>query len=127
MGAGVFVVTLMWGVRRGSVSNEAGQGSAPIAHAAAKTDEPVSEGVVALLEPLIDTIVICSMTGLVIIMTNSHIGALPDRDHARRGRHHLHGARRGEPVRLRRTARADRHRRRAARGRGHRRASGLVA
>jgi AGCS family alanine or glycine:cation symporter len=60
---------MMWGVRRGLFSNEAGQGSAPIAHAAAKTDEPVSEGVVALLEPFIDTIVICTMTGLVIITT----------------------------------------------------------
>ncbi len=79
MGAGVFVVTLMWGVRRGLFSNEAGQGSAPIAHAAAKTDEPVSEGVVALLEPLIDTIIICSMTGLVIIMTNAHIDRFPCR------------------------------------------------
>jgi len=68
-GVGAFLVTLMWGVRRGLFSNEAGQGSAPIAHAAAKTDEPVSEGVVALLEPFIDTIVICTMTGLVIIMT----------------------------------------------------------
>ncbi len=68
-GAGAFVVTMMWGIRRGLFSNEAGQGSAPIAHAAAKTDEPVSEGVVALLEPFIDTIVICTMTGLVIIMT----------------------------------------------------------
>ncbi|MDT8367873.1 MAG: sodium:alanine symporter family protein [Longimicrobiales bacterium] len=68
-GVGVFLVTLMWGVRRGLFSNEAGQGSAPIAHAAAKTDEPVSEGVVALLEPFIDTIVICTMTALVIIMT----------------------------------------------------------
>jgi alanine or glycine:cation symporter, AGCS family len=77
MGAGVFVVTLMWGVRRGLFSNEAGQGSAPIAHAAAKTDEPVSEGVVALLEPLIDTIVICSMTGLVIIMTGAHTERFP--------------------------------------------------
>ena len=67
-GAGAFIVTMMWGVRRGLFSNEAGQGSAPIAHAAAKTDEPVSEGVVALLEPFIDTIVICSMTGLVIVM-----------------------------------------------------------
>ncbi len=69
IGAGVFVVTLMWGVRRGLFSNEAGQGSAPIAHAAAQTDEPVSEGVVALLEPLIDTLIICTMTGLVITMT----------------------------------------------------------
>jgi AGCS family alanine or glycine:cation symporter len=68
-GAGIFVLTLMWGVRRGLFSNEAGQGSAPIAHAAAKTDEPVSEGVVALLEPFIDTIIICSMTGLVILTT----------------------------------------------------------
>lgn len=77
MGAGVFVVTLMWGVRRGLFSNEAGQGSAPIAHAAAKTDEPVSEGVVALLEPFIDTIVICSLTGLVIIMTGTHEQRFP--------------------------------------------------
>ena len=68
-GMGAFLMTLMWGVRRGLFSNEAGQGSAPIAHAAAKTDEPVSEGVVALLEPFIDTIVICTMTGLVIILT----------------------------------------------------------
>jgi alanine or glycine:cation symporter, AGCS family len=70
-GTGAFLVTLMWGVRRGLYSNEAGQGSAPIAHAAAKTDEPVSEGVVALLEPFIDTIVICTMTGLVILMTGA--------------------------------------------------------
>ena len=68
-GLGALLVTLMWGVRRGLFSNEAGQGSAPIAHAAAKTPEPVSEGVVALLEPFIDTIVICTMTGLVVIMT----------------------------------------------------------
>ncbi len=68
-GVGAFLTTMMWGVRRGLFSNEAGQGSAPIAHAAAKTDEPVSEGVVALLEPFIDTIVICTMTALVIIIT----------------------------------------------------------
>ncbi len=68
-GAGAFLMTMMWGVRRGLFSNEAGQGSAPIAHAAAKTDEPVSEGVVALLEPFIDTIVICSLTGFVILTT----------------------------------------------------------
>jgi alanine or glycine:cation symporter, AGCS family len=76
-GAGAFVMTLMWGVRRGLFSNEAGQGSAPIAHAAAKTDEPVSEGVVALLEPFIDTIVICTMTGLVIIMMGAHTERIP--------------------------------------------------
>jgi AGCS family alanine or glycine:cation symporter len=69
-GVGAFLVTMMWGVRRGLFSNEAGQGSAPIAHAAAKTDEPVSEGVVALLEPFIDTLIICTMTGLVLIVTD---------------------------------------------------------
>ena len=68
-GAGFFVTTMMWGVRRGLFSNEAGQGSAPIAHSTAKTAEPVSEGVVALLEPLVDTLVVCSMTGLVILIT----------------------------------------------------------
>ncbi|MDO6692393.1 AGCS family amino acid carrier protein [Aliiglaciecola sp. 3_MG-2023] len=55
------------GVNRGLFSNEAGQGSAPIAHAAAKTKEPVSEGMVSILEPFIDTIVICTLTGLVIL------------------------------------------------------------
>lgn len=68
-GVGAVLVTMMWGVKRGLFSNEAGQGSAPIAHAAAKTDEPVSEGVVALVEPFIDTIVIVTMTALVIIIT----------------------------------------------------------
>ncbi len=76
-GTGVFLLTVMWGVRRGLFSNEAGQGSAPIAHAAAKTDEPVSEGVVALLEPFIDTIVICSMTGLVILSTGVWTDRVP--------------------------------------------------
>ncbi|MFT6991158.1 MAG: AGCS family alanine or glycine:cation symporter [Paraglaciecola sp.] len=55
------------GVNRGLFSNEAGQGSAPIAHAAAKTDEPVAEGMVSILEPFIDTIIICTITGLVIL------------------------------------------------------------
>jgi AGCS family alanine or glycine:cation symporter len=76
-GIGAILVTLMWGVRRGLFSNEAGQGSAPIAHAAAKTDEPVSEGVVALLEPFIDTILICTMTGLVLIMTGVNTERYP--------------------------------------------------
>ena len=67
--AGSFLMTLMWGIRRGLFSNEAGQGSAPIAHAAARTDEPVREGLVASLEPFIDTLVICTMTGLVIVTT----------------------------------------------------------
>jgi AGCS family alanine or glycine:cation symporter len=55
------------GVNRGLFSNEAGQGSAPIAHASAKADEHVSEGMVSLLEPFIDTIIICTITGLVIL------------------------------------------------------------
>jgi len=67
--AGVFSTTLVWGVKRGLFSNEAGQGSAPIAHAAAKTDQPVREGVVALLGPFIDTLVICTMTGFAIVLT----------------------------------------------------------
>ena len=69
VGSGAFMVTFVWGIRRGLFSNEAGQGSAPIAHSASKTNEPVRVGVVALLEPFIDTIVICTMTGLVIITT----------------------------------------------------------
>ncbi|MDH3941822.1 MAG: amino acid carrier protein [Xanthomonadales bacterium] len=55
------------GVNRGLFSNEAGQGSAPIAHAAAKADHPVSEGMVAILEPFIDTIIICMLTGMVLL------------------------------------------------------------
>jgi AGCS family alanine or glycine:cation symporter len=74
---GVFILTVIWGVKRGLFSNEAGQGSAPIAHAAAKTDEPVSEGVVALVEPFIDTLVICTMTGLVIILTGVWNARIP--------------------------------------------------
>ncbi|ANQ48991.1 alanine:cation symporter family protein [Flammeovirga yaeyamensis] len=58
------------GVNRGLFSNEAGQGSAPIAHASAKTKEPVSEGMVAILEPFIDTILICSLTGLALLSSN---------------------------------------------------------
>lgn len=68
-GAGLFLMTMVYGVQRGLFSNEAGQGSAPIAHAAAKTDEPVSEGAVAILEPFIDTIIVCTMTALVIVTT----------------------------------------------------------
>ncbi|MDZ7738243.1 MAG: sodium:alanine symporter family protein [Bacteroidales bacterium] len=59
--------TINRGVNRGLFSNEAGQGSAPIAHSAAKAPEPVSEGMVAILEPFIDTIVICTITGLVLL------------------------------------------------------------
>ena len=60
---GGFVGVMITGIRRAAFSNEAGLGSASIAHAAAKTDEPVSEGIVALLEPFIDTVVVCTMTG----------------------------------------------------------------
>ncbi len=76
-GIGVFLLTMQFGVQRGLFSNEAGQGSAPIAHSAAKTDEPVSEGVVALLEPFIDTIVICTMTGLVLVTTGAFSAKAP--------------------------------------------------
>ncbi|MCA9519523.1 MAG: sodium:alanine symporter family protein [Myxococcales bacterium] len=66
-------VTLMFalqtGFQRACFSNEAGLGSAPIAHAAAKTEEPVREGIVAMIGPFIDTIVICTMTALVILIT----------------------------------------------------------
>lgn len=66
-----FLMTLVMGVRRGLFSNEAGQGSAAIAHAAAKTPYPLREGLVASLEPLIDTIIICTLTALVIILTGA--------------------------------------------------------
>ncbi|MCB1184801.1 sodium:alanine symporter family protein [bacterium] len=75
---GTFIFMLTWGVKRGLFSNESGQGSAPIAHAAAKTDEPVREGVVAMLGPLIDTLIICSITGLVILSTGVWHERLPD-------------------------------------------------
>ncbi len=69
---GGFVGVLMTGFKRASFSNEAGVGSAAIAHSAVKTNEPVSEGFVALLEPFIDTVVICTMTALVIIITGEY-------------------------------------------------------
>jgi len=64
---GGILAAIIWGMRRATFSNEAGIGSAPIAHAAAKTKMPASEGVVALLEPFIDTVVVCTMTSLVIV------------------------------------------------------------
>ncbi len=70
-GLGGLLGVFIQGVRRAAFSNEAGIGSASIAHAAAKTDEPIREGVVALLEPFIDTIVVCTMTGLVIVITGA--------------------------------------------------------
>lgn len=66
LGAG-FSFAFNRGVNRGLFSNEAGQGSAPIAHASARAHEPVSEGLVALLEPFIDTVIICMLTGLVVL------------------------------------------------------------
>jgi len=66
-----FLNTMMMGVKRGLFSSESGQGSAAIAHSTAKTNYSVREGVVALLEPYIDTIIICTLTGLVIMVTDS--------------------------------------------------------
>ena len=66
---GGILAAFIWGMRRATFSNEAGIGSAPIAHSAARTRKPASEGVVALLEPFIDTVVVCTMTSLVIVTT----------------------------------------------------------
>jgi AGCS family alanine or glycine:cation symporter len=66
---GGFLGVLVTGFQRSAFSNEAGVGSASIAHSASKTNEPVSEGIVALLEPFIDTVVVCTMTALVLIFT----------------------------------------------------------
>ena len=74
--AGGFIGVLVQGFRRAAFSNEAGVGSAAIAHSAVKTDHAASEGVVALLEPFIDTVVVCTMTALVIIITGNY--ANPD-------------------------------------------------
>jgi AGCS family alanine or glycine:cation symporter len=74
VGGGTFLIimnTMLWGVKRGLYSNEAGQGSAAIAHSTAKTKYPVREGAVAMLGPFIDTIMICTLTGLVIISTGA--------------------------------------------------------
>ena len=65
--AGGVIGAIIQGIKRGVFSNEAGVGSAPIAHSAVKTDRPASEGLVALLEPFIDTVIVCTMTALVII------------------------------------------------------------
>lgn len=66
---------IRWGVARGLFSNEAGLGSSPMAHAAATTKEPVREGLVAMMEPFIDTLVVCSMTGLAIVVTGAYLTA----------------------------------------------------
>lgn len=66
---GVIGALIILGVRRGAFSNEAGVGTAPMAHGAAKTDEPVREGLVAMLGPFIDTIIVCTLTALAILVT----------------------------------------------------------
>ncbi|OBQ55630.1 alanine/glycine:cation symporter family protein [Pseudotamlana agarivorans] len=68
--AGGLVGVMIQGIRRGAFSNEAGVGSAAIAHSAVRTKYAASEGIVALLEPFVDTVVICTMTALVIVITN---------------------------------------------------------
>jgi len=72
-GAGV-MMAIQWGVNRGLLSNEAGLGSAPMAHAAARTDDPVRQGVVGMLGTFLDTIVVCTMTALVILTTGAWQG-----------------------------------------------------
>jgi AGCS family alanine or glycine:cation symporter len=69
---GGIIGVIITGFQRGAFSNEAGVGSAAVAHAAARTDEPIKEGIVAMLEPFIDTVIICTMTSLVIIFTGFH-------------------------------------------------------
>lgn len=73
--AGGFLAVFAIGLRRSAYSNEAGIGTAAIAHSAAKTNEPIREGIVALLEPFIDTVVICNMTALVIVLTGEYLNA----------------------------------------------------
>ena len=68
---GGVIGVLVWGFKRAAFSNEAGVGSAAIAHAAAKTEYPIREGIVALLEPFVDTIIVCTMTALVIVVTGA--------------------------------------------------------
>jgi AGCS family alanine or glycine:cation symporter len=70
---GGFLGVMIQGVKRASFSNEAGLGSAAIAHSAAKTDEPVREGVVAMIGPFIDTHLVCTMTALTILITGAHL------------------------------------------------------
>lgn len=71
--AGGAIATMLIGIQRAVFSNEAGVGSAPIAHAAVRTKYPASEGLVALLEPFVDTVIICTMTALVVISTGDYL------------------------------------------------------
>lgn len=84
-GVGGLVGVIMVGFQRAAFSNEAGAGSAAIAHSAVKTRYPASEGVVALLEPFIDTVVICTMTALVIVLFNIDGAFTYDAENGRRG------------------------------------------
>jgi len=70
---GLLGVVILNGAKRAAFSNEAGLGSAAIAHAAAKTDEPIREGIVAMIGPFIDTIAVCTMTALTILITKSNL------------------------------------------------------
>lgn len=72
---GGIIGVMVQGLRRSTFSNEAGIGSAAIAHSAARTDEPIKEGLVALLEPFIDTVIVCNMTALVIVITGVYQNA----------------------------------------------------
>ena len=76
--SGGFIAVLIQGLKRATFSNEAGVGSAPIAHSAVKTRKPASEGLVALLEPFMDTVVVCTMTALVIVITGTYELGLSD-------------------------------------------------
>ncbi len=78
--SGTFAQVVLMGFKRGVFSNEAGLGSAPIAHASASTDNPVQQGTVAMLGTFIDTIIICSLTALVIITTGSYENGLSGSD-----------------------------------------------
>ncbi|MGC1440236.1 MAG: alanine/glycine:cation symporter family protein [Burkholderiaceae bacterium] len=78
--AGGFIGALIQGLKRATFSNEAGVGSAAIAHSAVKTKEPITEGLVSLLEPFIDTVIICTMTALVITIAGLNAGPFPAPD-----------------------------------------------
>jgi AGCS family alanine or glycine:cation symporter len=131
---GTFAYAAMWGVKRALFSSEAGQGSSPIAHSAAKTDEPVREGVVAGLEPFIDTIVVCTLTALVILSSGAYnrdaeasfVNRAPFRScrrptRRRRGREHVDARTPALPRMTDEARRSARRRRRRglARGRDH--------
>ncbi len=78
-GVGIFMA-MAQGFQRAVFSNEAGMGSAGIAHAPAKVKYPIRQGLVSLYEPLIDTVIICTMTALVIVITGSYLGGTPELD-----------------------------------------------